>query len=200
MLKATVSQETSVTLTPFHKVGNSHKDCCLIWAGNPLTKLTTKPSHLNSHLRTFVFSIEVTRTISSCTGWNHHWEHYWETPPCTLKSNSLLNIVRNTWLIRESPFLLHISAATWATKTRHRKGYSTSNSTWNSSWNLKRKKKRYVCGSNKSNCVSDIKRWIKTHWELQDNLCVCHKSYRIKFRLLPSQSTNCKKCLGKKRF
>jgi hypothetical protein len=34
-----------------------------------------------------------------------------------------------TWLMRESPFLRHISATTWATSTRQRKGYSTSTST-----------------------------------------------------------------------
>lgn len=44
----------------------------------------------------------------------------------------------HTWLIRDSPFLRHISATTWATSTRQRKGYSTRTSTCKPSWNTAR--------------------------------------------------------------
>lgn len=62
------------------------------------------------------------------------WTHNMNNTPC------------HTWLMRESPFLRHISATTWATNTRQRKGYSTSTSTWKSSWNRVRSMSIFLRG------------------------------------------------------
>lgn len=74
--------------------------------------------------------------------------------------NTFINVnnwLSHTWLMRESPFLRHISATTWATNTRQRKGNSTRASTWKSSWNRVRSVLLFIrrCG-----CVSKLWQYI----------------------------------------
>lgn len=90
----------------------------------------------------------------------------WYVCVCFLnqKMNTFTNVnnwLYHTWLMRDSPFLRHISATTWATNTRQRRGNSTSTSTWKSSWNRVRSISLFL---RRLGCVSQL--WQYTFFSI----------------------------------